>query len=227
MHNATTTRRQRVSFIRGVFDIGQMHGRLADDARKLGGLDLVIVDTSAAYFLGNDEISNPQMGAHARMLRTLTALPGKPCVVALCHPIKHTTDPTQLLPRGGGAFLAEVDGNLTAWLQDDVLVKLHHNGPGFEPLTFRLEKITTTRLVDAKGRLLPTVRAVPISEAEEATQAQHVRRDEDRVLAPCSPNPIDRSPTSLAHASGSYRTANHTNLGFNARSIASARKARN
>ena len=46
--------------------------------------------------------------------RTLTTLPGGPCVLVLCHPIKHVSEPEQLLPRGGGAFLAEVDGNLTA-----------------------------------------------------------------------------------------------------------------
>jgi hypothetical protein len=74
-------------------------------------------------------------------------------------------------------------------------------GPGFEPLTFRLEKITTPRLVDAKGRLLPTVRAVHISEAEEATQAQHVRRDEDRVLASLLAEP-DRSVAKIARACG-------------------------
>src|SRR3954452_23132989 len=93
-------------------------------AEKLGGIDLVILDTSAAYFLGNEELSNTQMGAHARLLRRLTTLPGAPCVVVLCHPIKHVTDPTQLLPRGGGAFLAEVDGNLTIWRKDTKLIEM-------------------------------------------------------------------------------------------------------
>ena len=30
-----------------------------------------------------------QMGAHARRLRTLTALPGNPTVVVNCHPAKN------------------------------------------------------------------------------------------------------------------------------------------
>jgi hypothetical protein len=103
-------------------------------------------------------------------MRRLTTLPGAPCVVVLCHPIKHVTDPTQLLPRGGGAFLAEVDGNLTIWRKDTKLIEMSHNkmrGPGFEPMTFKLETLTSPKLVDKKGREIPTVQAVLISEAEE------------------------------------------------------------
>jgi hypothetical protein len=175
----------RISFIAGVFDIEQMHARLEAEMDKLGGVDLVIIDTSAAYFLGNDEISNTQMGAHARKLRRLTTLPGGPCVLVLCHPIKHVTDPSQLLPRGGGAFLCEMDGNFTGWLHDLVLVDFHHNkirGSGFEPITFRLEKIRTPRLVDSKGRPIPTIHAVAISETEQERQAQHTRQDDDLLL---------------------------------------------
>ena len=105
------------------------------------------------------------------MLRTLTTLPGGPCVLVLCHPVKHVTEPSQLLPRGGGAFLAEIDGNITLWKHDGVLLDLHHTdklrGPGFEPINFRLETVNTTRLADKKGRIIPTVRAVWISRFRE------------------------------------------------------------
>ena len=113
------------------------------------------------------------------------------------------TDPAQLLPRGGGAFLNEMDGNLTAWLKDD-MVQLHHNkirGPGFEPMTFKLEKINSTKLIDSKGRLLPTVKAVPISEAEEDKQTQGARSDEDQMIAALAANP-DRSLADLARSCG-------------------------
>src|SRR5262249_19301658 len=39
-------------------------------------------------------------------------LPGGPTTIINCHPTKNATD-DNLLPRGAGAFLAEVDGNLT------------------------------------------------------------------------------------------------------------------
>jgi len=175
-----------ILFIPGVFDIGASMAMLHREIGRHGKVDLVIIDTSAAYFLGNEELSNTQMGAHARMLRRLTTLPGKPCVLVLCHPIKHASEPSQLLPRGGGAFLAEMDGNLTAWKHDEVMVALHHNkmrGPGFEPMTFRLETIRTDRLVDAKGRQIPTVRAVWASQSEEDEQAAGLHKDDEQVLA--------------------------------------------
>ena len=191
----------RISVIAGVFDIAGMFDRLADEMTRLGTIDLIIVDTSAAYFLGDDEISNTQMGDHARMLRKLTEMPGSLCVLVLCHPIKHVTEPTQLLPRGGGAFLAEMDGNLTVWRRDD-LVELHHNkirGPGFEPMTFRVERIMTTKLMDNKGRLIPTVKVVLVSEHEEAAQQQKTRNEEDQLLAALAEN-SDHSLADLARA---------------------------
>jgi AAA domain len=197
--------KDRISFIPGTFDIGELAHELAVEVDKRGGVDLVIIDTSAAYCLKDDENSNLQMGAHARMLRAMTKLPGGPCVLVLCHPIKHATDPSQLVPRGGGAFLAEMDGNLTIWRHDDVLAELHHHGkfrgPGFEPMTFRQEKITTTTLTDKKGRMIPTVTVVSVSEAEAREQAQAMRSDEDTLLFALHTN-ADRSIADLARACG-------------------------
>jgi hypothetical protein len=176
----------RISFIPGTFSIEAMRARIEAEIKHLGGVDLIIVDTSAAYFNGKDELSNTEMGSHARMLRTLTTLPGGPCVLVLCHPVKHVTEPSQLLPRGGGAFLAEVDGNITLWKHDGVLLDLHHTdklrGPGFEPISLRLETVNTTRLADKKGRIIPTVRAVWISDAENERQTVRARSDEDILL---------------------------------------------
>jgi hypothetical protein len=176
----------RIWFIPGVFDIAQMYAALTTHVEQSGGVDLVIVDTSAAYFLGDEENSNAQMGAHARKLRRLTELPGGPCVLVLCHPTKSVLEPEQLLPRGGGAFLAEIDGNLTVWKHDENLIRLHHNkirGPGFDPMTFQLEAITTPKLVDSKNRMLPTVRAVPISATAEEQQLDKAEDEERAVLA--------------------------------------------
>jgi AAA domain len=176
----------RISFIPGTFSIEAMRARIEAEIKHLGGVDLIIVDTSAAYFNGKDELSNTEMGTHARMLRTLTTLPGGPCVLVLCHPVKHVTEPSQLLPRGGGAFLAEIDGNITLWKHDGVLLDLHHTdklrGPGFEPINFRLETVNTTRLADKRGRIIPTVRAVWISDEETARETEDARSDEDDLL---------------------------------------------
>jgi AAA domain len=192
----------RIWFIAGVFNLEKMFEELELQILEIGPVDLIIVDTSAAYFLGNEELSNTQMGSHARMLRRLTTLPGGPCVLVLCHPIKHAADPSQLLPRGGGAFLAEVDGNLTAWKSDNVIVLDHtakFRGPGFEPIEFELKRIETHKLVDDEGNLLPTIRAVPIPEQTAETKKQSSRTDEDALLAAMLVQP-GRSIGDLARA---------------------------
>ena len=146
----------------------------------------MIVDTSAAYFLGNEELSNTQMGSYARVLRKLTTLPGHPCVVVLCHPIKHVVEPSQLLPRGGSAYLAEMDGNLTLWRTADDMVVLDYTklrGPAFQPVSFQLRPIKTPRLVDAEGRQFPTIEAVIVTGKEEEAAQNRETEDEDRVLA--------------------------------------------
>jgi len=58
---------------------------------------LVVVDTSAAYYEGDDENANVQMGIHARRLRALVGLPGEPCVLVACHPVKNAT-PDNMVP---------------------------------------------------------------------------------------------------------------------------------
>ena len=68
-------------------------------------------------------------------------LPGSPTVITSCHPVKNA-DPDNLMPRGGGAFLAEVDGNLVCIGQPGgSLVKVHWHskfrGPDFTPVPFK------------------------------------------------------------------------------------------
>jgi hypothetical protein len=176
-----------VWFIAGVFKIDDMIRAITDDCTRHGDVSLIIVDTSAAYFPGDDEIDNTEIGNYARDLRRLTNVPGGPCVLVLCHPIKHVSEPSQLLPRGGGAYLAEVDGNLTLWRKTDDTVQLDFTklrGPEFQPITFLLDKIRDCpRLVDAKGRQLSTVRAVALSRKQEEETETRQATDEDHVLA--------------------------------------------
>ena len=180
-----------VNFIPGVFNIGQILGRVKEEMSKRGDIVLVIVDTSAAYFPGDDENSNAQAGAHARQLRELKGLPGNPCVIAACHPVKNATD-DNLVPRGGGAYLAEVDGNATA-RNDDSAVEMHwqgkFRGPDFAPLYFTLRTVTHERLKTTKGKLLPTVIALPLSDiAREELQTK--ARGETELLL----RELDRHP---------------------------------
>jgi hypothetical protein len=192
-----------VSFMPGIFDVAVQRAQIEQRATALGGIAFVIVDTAPAYFMGEEENSNTQLGAHARKLRTLTMLPGRPTLVANCHPAKGA-DPSNLTPRGGGAFLGEVDGNLTA-ARDDKIVRLHWagkmRGPDFEAIPFELVTIKTPRLVDSKGRQLPTVMARLLTPTEEISREDEARKDEDAILAAMQAAP-GASVADLADAVG-------------------------
>jgi hypothetical protein len=173
-----------VHFVDGAFKLSKIADRVKQELEVLGEVALVIVDTAAAYFEGTEENDNVQMGNYARSLRSLIGLTGGPTVLVLCHPVKNATS-DNLIPRGGGAFLAEMDGNLTC-LKSDPLCTVHwqakFRGCDFEPMTFRLQTTTATKLVDAKGRKVTTVVARPISEDEQKVAAASSRQDEDDVL---------------------------------------------
>jgi hypothetical protein len=172
-----------------VTDLEKNLDRIRKEVEEFGGdVGLVFIDTSAAMFQGNDENNNPQMIRHAKTQRKLCDLPGRPCVIALNHPPKSVLGPEQLLPRGGGGYLNETDGNLTAWARGDRLTTLHWagklRGPDFDPIEFRFPVITTTKLADTKGRLLPTVMAEVVTDAQvEAVEEAGLRQDDRLLLA--------------------------------------------
>jgi AAA domain len=173
-----------VHFIPGVFKISELMEQIRSEIGALGGASLVIVDTSAAYFEGDQENDNKQQGDHARMFRSLVTLQGGPCVIVACHPPKNASD-DNMQPRGGGAFIAEMDGNLTAQ-KDGMVIELHwqgkFRGPDFSPIAFLLRSVTHERLRDSKGRLIPTIVAGHLSEAAQEEMASAARFDENRLL---------------------------------------------
>lgn len=163
-----------VHFIKERFSIPDALEAIRTQVEAIGGAGLIVVDTSAAYFQGDDENGNTALGGHARDLRALTTLPGRPCVVVPCHPTKNAAN-DNLLPRGGGAFIAEMDGNLTLSKTGEA-VRLHwqgkHRGPDFKPISFRLKTVSAPQLVDSKGRPVPTVMAVPLADGDSAGPSQ-------------------------------------------------------
>jgi AAA domain len=173
-----------VHFIPGSFKISALIERITAEVAALGGVSLIIVDTSAAYYESADDNHNVQQLEHAKRLRSLTNLPGGPTVLVNCHPAKNAAD-DNLCPRGGGSFVNEMDGNLTA-LRDDRTVVLHHQikfrGPDFPPMNFLLHSDTYDRLRDRKKRLMPTVIAKPLSDAAQEEMVNVARSDEDQIL---------------------------------------------
>lgn len=174
-----------VHFVTGTVPLSEVAERITLEVhRKRLALALVVVDTSAAYFETDDENSNTQAGAHARRLRSLTTLPGGPAVLINCHPTKRAGD-DDLTPRGGGAFLNEVDGNIAARRQDRLVALAAQGkfrGPEFAPFSFELDTANHPLLRDTRGRNIPTVIARPIGDAGRAQIEAADRRDTDAVL---------------------------------------------
>ena len=175
-----------VIFLPGTPDITneQIRKRIDAEVEKHGPIGLLIVDTSAAYFRGDDENSNAQLGNHARMLRTFINLPGGPTILVTAHPLK-IPNMENLVPRGGGAFLNEVDGNLVA-IKQDAVVQLHWHGkfrgPDFAPIPFKLTPGTTEKLKDKKGRPIWTITAAPISEVDQTRLEDVGRAHQNEIL---------------------------------------------
>jgi len=158
---------------------------LIQDCRAAGPFALVVIDTAAAYYTGQDENDNVQAGSYARLLRQFTKeVAGGPTVLVTTHPPKNAA-PENLLPRGGGAFLNEMDGNLTC-VKRERMADVHwlgkFRGPDFAPISFLLTPGTSERLKDSKGREVWTVTAKPLGQAEHAAHEATNARNEDRVL---------------------------------------------
>ena len=168
---------QNLLVVPATFNIAFELDYLEQYASSVGGVGLVVVDTSAAFFHGDSENENLDMHRHAVVLRGLTQLSGHPAVLALCHPRLNPTQQT-LVPRGGGAFIAEIDANMSAFKTADGRVDLHWcgkiRGPAFNPISFELV-LQTLGVMDRKGRPVTTIaaRAIGIERIEDLDDAQH------------------------------------------------------
>ena len=161
--------------------------KLGNETVDHGPFVLVIVDTSVAFFEGDNENDNVQALAHAKVMRGLIDMvEGRPTVIVATHPVKNAAA-DNLLPRGGGSFLNEMDGNLTCRKDDSTgTVELHwqgkFRGPEFAPIPFKLIPGTTEKLKDTKGRLIWTVTAAPIDQAEKTKMEATAEGKADALL---------------------------------------------
>jgi RecA-family ATPase len=155
--------------------------QILEEARRVpGDYSMVLVDTSISYYSGDDEDDNLQARTHAWNLRALAELPGRPAIVANCHPTK-SADRENLLPRGGGAFLNEIDTNLTVWAEGET-AQLHWHrkkrGPDFDPIPFEFQG----KSIEEHGRKVPTVYASHITDQRERELRKARTQADDRLL---------------------------------------------
>jgi hypothetical protein len=194
-----------LSIIDDVSDISKEFEQIKREAGELGDVAAIVLDTSAALFVGTEENSNTEMLKHAKIQRQLTKLPGRPSVIALNHPVKNPAGPEQLIPRGGSSYLNEVDGNFTLWGHDDRLSDFHWTGkirgPEFEKMTFRMITVITMKLADKKGRPMPTVMAQIATDEDINEEEAKAKFQENRLLNAMKKTP-EGSIADLAKACG-------------------------
>lgn len=153
---------------------------LAEARQVEGEYSLVLIDTSVSYFSGDDEDDNLQARTHAWNMRALAELPGRPAIIANAHPTK-SADRENLLPRGGGAFLNEIDTNLTVWAEGETAVLHWHRkkrGPDFDPIPFEFHG----KSIEEHGRKVPTVYAAHITDQREHELRKARTQADDRLL---------------------------------------------
>lgn len=155
--------------------------QIIEEARtQEGDYSMVLVDTSISYYSGDNEDDNLQARTHAWHLRALTELPGHPAIIANCHPTK-SADREALLPRGGGAFVNEIDTNLTVWAEGETATLHWHRkkrGPDFDPIPFEFHG----KSIEEHGRKVPTVVAAHITEQRDIELRNKRRQTDDRLL---------------------------------------------
>jgi hypothetical protein len=164
--------------------------QILEEARaQTGDYSLVLVDTSISYYSGDDEDDNLQARTHAWHLRALAELPGRPAIIANCHPTK-SADRETLLPRGGGAFLNEIDTNLTVWAEGETAHLHWHRkkrGPDFDPIPFEFHG----KSIEEHGRAIPTVVAAYITEQRDIELRAKRRQTDDKLLREMFDRPDD------------------------------------
>nr|WP_160330104.1 AAA family ATPase [Rhizobium altiplani] len=178
-------RAQDIEWHKNPFDIAGSLEQTRAALLKIRNLEFVVFDSLQALFPGDDENSNMQMLDFACCFRDLIAdHPNRPATLILAHPVKHASK-DNLLPRGGGALLNELDGNLTVWA-DGGMANLHWQGKlrgiPFDPMKFELVVIKPEGLENADGDQMAMTIAKPLTEGREAEIHQQQNREEIATL---------------------------------------------
>jgi len=180
-----------VTFVSRSFSISQHFAELMELSESVGGFDLVLVDGKTSFFTGDEENDNTQAYAQALELRSLTRLVGLPSVAVLCHPNRAAEGAEGLLPRGGSAFLNELDGNLTAWNSGGV-VSLSQNkirGADFEPVKIKLDVFVFPDIKTNFGTPITSVIAKPLDMNESELLEEQAESEENRLLTLVNSSP--------------------------------------
>jgi hypothetical protein len=168
--------------------LGELVGDIADSIERIGAFAAILIDTSIAYFGGDKEDDNVQALSHARLMRRLTEARGRPAVTANTHPTKSVLDRDGCVPRGGSAFLNEIDSNFSVWF-DGGTAEFHwtrkKRGPDFEPIFF---EFVPTKMTDC-GIEVETVFASWIDQRRQSSLRRELNNRETALMRAMLQNP--------------------------------------
>lgn len=170
-----------------VFSLRRNMKDIGNTLEELDDVVLIIIDSKLVFFEGDSEDDNKQAAQQAMDLQMLTQMHGNPAVLVLSHPAKAVREQQNLEPRGGGAFLNQIDANLTAWKCGEDLTELSWakkvRGGGFNPILMKLREVPLKDCVmKQSGKPITTVLAEPIASSEANQLKSDSRSNEDKVL---------------------------------------------
>jgi hypothetical protein len=193
-----------VHFVEGRFSIKQWADVLRAKLEQMPDLKLIIVDSLQAFFEGDNDNDNTQMVEMAHRLRGLAHVPQRPALLIIAHPAGKIPSKENLVPRGGGAFLAEIDGNLTVWSQDASQQSLHHStkfrGASFDPIEWVMQVHEFSHLTDVHGTPLK----LPVSRPETAVERSTREVTSDTILRQYLLTVEAGMPLSVREAAGQF-----------------------
>ena len=182
---------KRRHYIEGIFDVDQSYQAIREKADTIADLGLIIIDARQAFQSVENDNDNAENLRFASACRKLTFLPSRPAVLVLCHPNKKATK-DDLIPRGGSAYLNEVDANLSQWRSGEI-VTLHWSGKirgrDFDPIKFKLKNVTHPRLLDRQRRPIETVILEKMDEFSAYELQKETLKIEDKILLSVQKHP--------------------------------------
>lgn len=198
-----------VNFVQGHFSLDQWTDVLKAKLEAMPNIKLIIIDSLQAFFEGDSDNDNTQMVEMARKFRRIGEITSRPAMMIIAHPAGKTPMKEMLVPRGGGGFLNEIDGNLTVWSADTMQQTLHHSqkfrGAGFEPLEWIMKPQQFDHLKDIKGNLL----SLPVSRPEMFVERK-IREDEvETILIRYVQTVADEKPLSMRELASQERISKY------------------
>lgn len=198
-----------IHFVQGRFSIAQWADVLRAKMEAMPDLKLVIVDSLQAFFEGDNDNDNTQMVEMAHKLRDLCETTRRPAILIIAHPAGKVPAKDNLVPRGGGAFLNEIDGNLTVWSQDASQQTLHHSqkfrGAGFDPMEWVMQVHEFSHLTDIHGTPLK----LPVSRPETNIERSNREVTNDAFLRRYLETVQDGSPLSVREAANQFMVSRY------------------